>query len=313
MEGKEGDKPQDIEVVVVAGRGWSPLYARVMEKQLKVLSRRPPGIKTRITYVISIEKPGARRLVSHLAATAARLGLKASILELSSDKGVSHARNKALIATRSQLIGFLDDDVIPAPRWLETLTQVFKDPRVAGTFGSVHPVFLGNMCRRIPRSLYWIFSCTPSYAPKERSPFYRGFGANMAFRREALISAGGFQANLGVGANNPRGILGEDAELGLRMCRSGRLVVYEPRLKAYHIVPPDRCTARYVATRAFTVGRTNRAITIQHGLDECRDSGVLKVAMKALISDASSLPRRPSGLPLLVLGSLSFLAGYLAG
>src|SRR5262249_29251477 len=56
---------------------------------------------------------------------------------LSPQKGLSRARNVGVRATESDIIAFLDDDMIPHPRWLNSLVAEFVDRVVMAATGPV--------------------------------------------------------------------------------------------------------------------------------------------------------------------------------
>lgn len=90
-------------------------------------------------------------------------------------RGPAAARNLGIGVARGTIIAFTDSDTLPSPRWLEQLIVPFSDPAVIGAEGPVRP----------PR---------PRQSPLEDAP--RGEGgarltANVAYRRAALVQAGG--------------------------------------------------------------------------------------------------------------------------
>ncbi len=309
-------KPAELEVVVVVGRGWRQPYAWLLEKQLRVLSEAPRGVG--VAYVVSMDKPGAERLARSLEDLAVRLGVRHRIIKVRGDRGASHSRNLAIASSKAGILAFIDDDVVPSPQWAAGIMEAFKPGWVDGVFGAVEPLFpRDTLCSRVPRSLYWLFSCTPSYAPPRRTLFYRGFGANMAFRRKALLEVGGFRTDLGVGARHSKGLLGEEAELAARLCVKGYRVIYAPGAKAYHYVDPSRCTPIYAATRAYRVGRTNRLVDRiyrQARSSGCGSSSSINVGVRAVARGLLEAAGRGLGaLSYLLLASIGFLAGYAAG
>jgi cellulose synthase/poly-beta-1,6-N-acetylglucosamine synthase-like glycosyltransferase len=112
--------------------------------------------------------------------------------------GLSRARNRGIAECDTDIVAFLDDDVIPAPDWLGLLLVPFADERTAATAGWVitpdsqnageleqSPRILSN------RDAHWMEIATFGGL---------GLGANMAFRKRALPTQRFFDERLGRGA-----------------------------------------------------------------------------------------------------------------
>ncbi len=228
-----------------------------------------------LVYVIVCRDSRSCHLASSIVKSIAKsYGLDVKVVYSWKDRGLAYGRNLGLLASSSEIVAFIDDDVIPSPSWAKRLIEIMSDTNVDGVYGRVLPLFIDrDLCRKVDESLYWLFSCASTYMPRRRTLFYRGLGANMAFRRRVLLELGGFRVGLGVGSSRVW-IGGEEVDLAIRMCLKGRKIIYDPDLVVYHVIPPSRCTLRYVASRAFGVGRTNRILahTWSRHLDRrCRE------------------------------------------
>ena len=53
--------------------------------------------------------------------------------------GLHVGRNKGLLKSRGELVGYLDDDVILFPNWINTVLKAFEDEETMGMEGSVIP------------------------------------------------------------------------------------------------------------------------------------------------------------------------------
>jgi glycosyltransferase involved in cell wall biosynthesis len=53
--------------------------------------------------------------------------------------GLSFARNFGLQKAYGSIVVFIDDDIVPAPPWLDALIEPFDDPEVAAAGGSILP------------------------------------------------------------------------------------------------------------------------------------------------------------------------------
>jgi GT2 family glycosyltransferase len=129
-------------------------------------------------------------------------------------------------ATQAELIAFLDDDCIAEAGWLGALAAPFADPAVLGVAGAV----LVRDCGAIGHAenilgfpgggLRYLHAARGRVAPTRHLST-----CNCAYRRQAVVSAGGFleEARLG----------GEDFLLAERVSQLGPCV-YAPAAVAYH-------------------------------------------------------------------------------
>ena len=157
--------------------------------------------------------------------------------------GLAWARNCGLRAAEGKFVVFTDDDVSPEPSWLDVLSATFdSNPGAVCVSGSVLPASLmtraellfqefGGYQSSFEENLLHL-SLDP--APSKLFPFHPrliGTGANMAFRREALQSVGGFDVALGAGTP-ARG--GEDIDVAVRLLLAGHLIVRQPAAVIWH-------------------------------------------------------------------------------
>jgi glycosyltransferase involved in cell wall biosynthesis len=173
---------------------------------------------------------------------------------VSSDFGLSFARNVGVISSQHEIIAFIDDDAVADEKWLEMLIRNFDDSSVIGVGGRIQPLWDSGFPAWLPEELYWIIGCSYRGLPKAKAVIRNPIGANMAFRRPIIKEAGYFNTNVGrIGKK----LLGhDDTELGIRVTEkfSGSKIVYEPEAIVYHHVPKTRSTLRYLIRRSFAEG-----------------------------------------------------------
>jgi histidinol-phosphate phosphatase family protein len=125
-------------------------------------------------------------------------------------RGPAAARNAGWRAVRADWIVFLDDDVVPGPGWRAALGADLRTDAGASQGRIVVPLAAGR------RPTDW----ERNVAGLERA---RWATADMAYRRDALAAAGGFDERF------PRAYR-EDADLGLRTIAAGRRIERGARL-----------------------------------------------------------------------------------
>ncbi len=151
--------------------------------------------------------------------------------------GLCRARNRGLAAAMTDLVVYIDDDVVVEENWLAALTAVYtQNKAVAGVMGLVLPgeletvdqnLFeraLGGLGRGFERRIY------RGVAVRKAAPQV-GVGANMSFRRRGLLQAGGFDEALDPGTPAQAG---GDIDLFYRLLKANQTLVYEPAAIVWH-------------------------------------------------------------------------------
>lgn len=162
-------------------------------------------------------------------------------------QGLSFARNAAISRTRAPLVAFTDDDVRVEPDWVAAVVRAFEEhPGAAMVGGRVLPLWPAAPPAWLTRD-HWsplalvdhgdtAIMITPARA-------ICLVGANVAFRREVFDAIGGFATEF----QRVRESIGslEDHDFLLRLLRTGRTGVYDPRIVVHAEIQPNRLTRRY--------------------------------------------------------------------
>lgn len=140
--------------------------------------------------------------------------------------GLSHARNAGVAVAGRDIVAFTDDDCRPRPGWTAALAAAFAAPEVSFAFGRVIGASDG-----VPVSV------TVGEQPPRIGPDCElariGHGANMAFRRSALLGIGGFDEVLGAGGPLRAG---EDKDAVWRLLHAGHVGAYVPDAIVEHVL-----------------------------------------------------------------------------
>ena len=167
------------------------------------------------------------------------------------EPGLSHARNLGVREARTPLVAFIDDDAVAAPDWLEQIVFAFAgDERLAAVGGLVTPLWEAPRPPWLHDNLLGYLSVLDwGDQPLEVDDCRWLIGTNVAYRRDALLAAGGFRSDLGRRGNLL--ISNEELELSDRLRVGGGRVWYFPTIRVAHRVPAERLTREWFRQRIF--------------------------------------------------------------
>lgn len=145
------------------------------------------------------------------------------------------ARNAALDECDTDVISFVDDDVLLPTDFADRLRATFRrHPEAAAAGGptlSSAPSWARDLCYRgrmtVGSRTGTVYDDSYRWLPEDATEVGLLKGANMSFRREALADIGGFDTRFG-GASQR-----EDTDVCVRV-RDRGAIVYDPRLKCFH-------------------------------------------------------------------------------
>jgi len=135
--------------------------------------------------------------------------------------GIGYARNIALSNATKPIVVFVDDDCEVEKKWLIKLLLPFSDPEVMGVAGAVkvrdcNAIGWAENIIGVPGGgLRYVAIANGRYIPTDYLST-----VNCAYRKEILLSQGGFDVRASLG--------GEDALLARKICRTGKCIyVYD--------------------------------------------------------------------------------------
>lgn len=127
----------------------------------------------------------------------------------SGGRGPAAARNTGWRAARADWICFLDDDVVPQPDWFAALAEDLAKAQVEEAAGSQAVIEVPRVGGR---------RATDDERRTQRLAEAKWITADMAFRRDVLVSVGGFDERF------PRAYR-EDSDIALRIIQGGNAIV----------------------------------------------------------------------------------------
>jgi len=164
-------------------------------------------------------------------------------------RGAGAARNKGAESARSPLLLFLGGDILPADNLLHlhiTTHKAINNNRT-GCLGFV------TWAPALPPTPFMVFlehggpqNAFGEIAGKtEIDPGRYFYGSNISLHREAFFAVGGFDTK------HFSGYGWEDADLGMRLAKTGFRLCYEPQARGYHW---HRLSLKDVEKRMLAIG-----------------------------------------------------------
>jgi GT2 family glycosyltransferase len=271
-----------------------------------------PGSGCEVMVVDSASSAGAAREIAGLAAAHG-----ATLLRLASP-GLSLARNAGLAEVATPWVAYIDDDARVTPGWAAAIAAaIARLPARAAALGG----------RIIPE---WEAPC-PEWWPSEHIPaltvlnwdhagrvgdgslpiHVEPYGANVAFRAEALRGVGGFPPELGrVGKKL---LSGEEAWVMRALRDAGHEIFYEPAVAVTHSIQAQRLTPRWLLARQFWSGVSEAMLAERLGQRRSILGKAARMAAHATMRAPLALWPRNSPAMIRQRCALAFASGYVSG
>ena len=200
--------------------------------------------------------------------------------------GLHVGRHRGLLASKSDILVYGDDDIEATPTWLEGVLKSFKDKNVVlvggknlPNFESTPPEWIKQLWEQggNEKILGSLSIIDLGDEIKEISPYYV-FGCNFSIKKEILLEAGGFHPD-----GMPQEIIkyrGDgESYVSKYIKEKGYTVVYNPEASVYHLCSSMRMTKKYFAKRAY-----NQAISDSYSaIREGREVDMFKRQIKCII------------------------------
>ena len=175
------------------------------------------------------------------------------------NQGLSYARNAGIVASRGDIVAFIDDDERIVSDFVSAYIDLFDqhpDAMAAGgeiiaEYPTGRPRWMSRYTER-PIANPMSFGDRVKLFPSSRIPG----GGNMAMRRRVFDSIGMFNTSLG--RTGKRLLGGEESDLFERIVKHEYRVYYAPRAVMYHIIPKEKLSRDYFVRLATNTGISQR-------------------------------------------------------
>ena len=172
---------------------------------------------------------------------------------LETQQGASYARHRCIHEAQGALVGFLDDDNLPAPDWVAAAYTFGQAYPGAGAYsGQIHGVYEVEP----PPNFQCIAAFIPVIERGNRPLCYTSYqyshkkvlppGAGLVIRKEAWLDSVTGHLVLRGPVGNSLTAKGEDIEALSYMVRAGWEVWFNPLMHIYHYIPKWRFEREYL-------------------------------------------------------------------
>ncbi len=169
-----------------------------------------PAERWELLLVDDAAGDGSAAVVDELAAGTR---LRARAVHLDVNGGPAAARNRGAALTDAPVVAFVDDDCVPEPGWVGALAAAFaRNPALGVVQGLVRRADGEAGAWTLFREITW------------ETPWFEG--CNIAYRRDALLAAGGFDEAIRW--------YGEDTSAGWKVLDAGFERDFEPGAVVTH-------------------------------------------------------------------------------
>ncbi len=197
----------------------------------------------KFTYSVVVADNDRERSAEHIAKqfSSARLPVTYCV---EPQQNIAMVRNKAIQHAEGDLIAFIDDDEFPVDDWLCNLFEVLMSQGVDGVLGPVKPWFESEPPQWLREGKFFD---RPTYATGYNLSYTETRTGNVLFSRRILD---GVDIPFRIQFNTA----GEDVDFFRRMSEKGCKFVWCNEGFVYEVVPPSRCTRKYLLKRALLRG-----------------------------------------------------------
>ncbi|MGK7872358.1 MAG: hormogonium polysaccharide biosynthesis glycosyltransferase HpsE [Xenococcaceae cyanobacterium] len=172
------------------------------------------------------------------------------------EQGAAFARKRAVKEAQGELIGFLDDDNLPAPDWVAAAYLFAKEHPAAGAYGSqIHGAFEVEPPPNFERIKAFLAITERGSEPLLYNPKLKLLppSAGLVVCKEAWLKC--VPSRCILSGRVPGSMLtGEDLEVLAYIQQAGWEIWYNPRMEVEHKIPASRLTRDYLISFIEGIG-----------------------------------------------------------
>lgn len=164
------------------------------------------------------------------------------------EQGLAFARARCVKEASSELVGFLDDDNLPAINWVIAAYKFAQEHPDSGAFASqIHGLFEVEPTEDIKQIIFYLAINERGSQPLLYEPSKKGVppGAGLVVRRQIWLDCVPNRLFL-IGRVGKSMLAGEDAEALLYIHNAGWEIWYNPAMEIEHIIPKWRLERNYL-------------------------------------------------------------------
>lgn len=178
-------------------------------------------------------------------------------------RGLPAGRNEGLGLSESEIVIYVDDDIIPEPDFIKGHVLAYTHESVGGIAGKVLEV-RPEMSKHVPpgkvgKVNYWSGELYRGFTGDNPVDIDSAQGVNMSFRREVLEEIGGFDTRYG------GTFFYEETDTCLRVRKLGYKMRYTPDAVLTHLgVPAGGCRIEDIEKQVYWYGHNFSLLFLKH-------------------------------------------------
>jgi succinoglycan biosynthesis protein ExoM len=202
------------------------------------------------------------------------------------NRGLVHARNRALALATGDWLALIDDDEFAEPDWLQQLLTCVRCFHATIAIGTVVPEF------EVPPPA-WAMASRFFNDDMPRSGTLLDMGDSKS--GNAMISAAFIRARRLRFDKDFSQTGGEDTEFFRRCLDRGAKIVSAPEAVVHELVPSSRMTHRYFLERSLRVGEVHARVTGRHAAGMAYVADVCRAVRNVVVAAALTVTFMPGG------------------